>query len=152
MQPTQNTAVIDGQPESRITLGGFPVVLTPPTPALPGVARTLREAARYLARHGWIQGCYYDMTATVFTPAACMVGALAIVCYGGPVEAPAEMFDHPGFADYEAAITWLDRHLLDRHGVISYEFNDAKDRTAVDVLIELLSAAAMWERINGGAA
>jgi hypothetical protein len=60
-------------------------------------ARTLRDAARYLERHGWIQGAYYDLASTAFTPSACMVGALAFVCYDGPVDCPMFLFDVPGF-------------------------------------------------------
>ena len=41
---------------------------TPVTDATVTPARTLRAAARYLTRHGWIQGNYYDQAATVFTP------------------------------------------------------------------------------------
>ncbi|WP_449369304.1 DUF6197 family protein, partial [Actinoplanes awajinensis] len=55
----------------------------------------LRSAALYLERHGWIQGSYYDATSGVFTPPACTVGAIGMVCYGGPVDAPAQMFDDP---------------------------------------------------------
>src|SRR5262249_43674072 len=37
------------------------------------VSSVLRSAATYLDRHGWIQGAYYDATATCFTPSACLV-------------------------------------------------------------------------------
>src|SRR2546423_3321258 len=77
-------------------------------------AVTLRDAALYLDRHGWIQGAYYDATAVVFTPAACMVGAIGMVCYGGPVEAPAQVFGQPGFEQVEAALARLDSHLTQR--------------------------------------
>ena len=105
-------------------------------------ARVLRSAATYLERHGWIQGAYYDMTARVFTPAADMVGALAMVCYGGPCEAPAQHFGDPGFLDFEAAVLHLDRYLLVEDGSESYEFNDAKGRRAEDVTRVLRDAAA----------
>ena len=110
----------------------------------PGTAGlVLRLAALYLDRHGWIQGAYYDPAASVFTPAADMAGALAMVCYGGPVEAPAQHFDDPGFLDFEEAMLHLDRYLLVMDGRQSYEFNDAPGRTAADVTAVLRQAAAV---------
>jgi hypothetical protein len=104
-------------------------------------ARVLRSAALYLERHGWIQGAYYDATARTFTPAACMVGAIGVVCYGRPVDAPAQMFDDPGYLDFEEAVLHLDRYLLVEDGRESYEFNDAHGRHADDVLHVLRRAA-----------
>lgn len=109
----------------------------------PGTAaQVLRNAAVYLERHGWNQGSYYDLTATRFTPAADMAGAIAMVCYGGPVEAPAQHFDDPGFLDWEEAVLHLDRWLLVNDGSEAYEFNDAKGRRIEDVLHALRQAAA----------
>jgi len=108
-------------------------------------ARTLRDAASYLARHGWIQGCYYDQTATAFTPAACLVAAIGMVCYGGPVDAPALNYDDPGWGDFEDAVCWLDGFLLSTYGVDVYEFNDAKGRTAAEVIAALHAAAGLYE-------
>jgi hypothetical protein len=109
----------------------------------PGTAaQVLRSAALYLERHGWIQGAYYEQTATCFTPAACLVGAIGMVCYGGPVDAPAQHFDDPGFDDFEEAVTHLDLYLLAEDGSESYEFNDARGRTADDVITLLRKAAA----------
>jgi hypothetical protein len=105
-------------------------------------AQVLRSAATYLERHGWIQGAYYDGTSGIFTPPACMVGAIGMVCYGGPVDAPAQQFDGPGFLDFEAAVLHLDRYLLAENGSESYEFNDAKGRRVDDVLRVLRDAAA----------
>jgi hypothetical protein len=105
-------------------------------------AMVLRLAARYLELHGWIQGAYYDVTATVFTPAADMVGAIAMVCYGGPCETPALMFDDPGFLDFEEAVLHLDRFLLVEDGSEAYEFNDYRGRRLDDVLRVLHEAAA----------
>ena len=123
----------------------------PAGPAVPtvNIAQILRQAALYLERHGWIQGAYYDATAVVFTPAACMVGALGMVCYGGPVEAPAQMFDAPGFDEFEAALAFLDRLLSDWYDATSYEFNDAKGRAALDVILVLGQAADEWDRLHG---
>jgi hypothetical protein len=109
----------------------------------PGTAGSvLRSAAVYLERHGWNQGSYYDLTATRFTPAADMAGAIAMVCYGGPVEAPAQHFDDPGFLDWEEAVLHLDRWLLVNDGSEAYEFNDAKGRRVEDILHALRQAAA----------
>jgi hypothetical protein len=108
----------------------------------PGTAgQVLHDAALYLERHGWIQGAYYDATSQTFTPAACMVGAIGMVCYGGPVEAPAQHFDDPGFLDFEEAVLHLDRYLLAMDGSESYEFNDARGHTVADVLHVLRQAA-----------
>jgi hypothetical protein len=104
--------------------------------------RVLCSAATYLERYGWIQGAYYDATSQTFTPAACMVGAIAMVCYGGPVDAPAQHFDDPGFLDFEAAVLHLDRYLLAEDGSESYEFNDAKDRRSEDITHVLRDAAS----------
>ena len=132
MQPTQVPVTTAGDPK-------------------PCVGETLRAAALYLSRHGWVQGSYYDQTATVFTPAACLVGALAMVCYGGPVEAPAEHLDTPEGAMFEAALSYLDGFLRIHHGVIAYEFNDAKGRTLGEVLAVLEEAAQVLDRVHGGA-
>lgn len=104
-------------------------------------ARVLREAAAYLERHGWIQGAYYDATAGNFTPPACLVGAIGVVCYGGPVDAPAQHFGNPGFLDFEAAVLHLDRYLLVEDSSESYEFNDARGRCVEDVTRVLRDAA-----------
>jgi hypothetical protein len=123
--------------------------------AIPAVtpAQTLRAAARYLELHGWIQGAYYDPTATVFTPAACVVGAIGMVCYGGPVDAPALHFDDPGFPDFEAALAYLDRYASERGlGLSAYDFNDAKGCMAGEVIGLLNEAAHTWDRQNCGGA
>jgi hypothetical protein len=64
-----------------------------------------------------------------------------MVCYGGPVDAPAQHFDDPGFLDFEEAVLHLDRWLLVEDGSESYEFNDAKGRRVKDVLRVLREAA-----------
>ncbi len=118
--------------------------LTAPVPGDASVTakQVLRSAALYLERYGWIQGAYYDAASQVFTPAACMVGAIGMVCYGGPVEAPAQHFDDPGYLDFEEAVLHLDRYLLVEDGTEAYEFNDAKGRTLDDILTALRQAAA----------
>jgi hypothetical protein len=117
-------------------------------------AQTLRAAARYLELHGWIQGAYYDPTATVFTPAACVVGAIGMVCFGGPVDAPAQHFDDPGFPDFEAAVAWLDLYLVWRLrcNVTVYDFNDGWGRQSDDVIAMLHEAADEWDRRNSDGA
>jgi hypothetical protein len=70
-----------------------------------------------------------------------MAGAVGMVCYGGPVEAPAQHFDDPGFLDFEEAVLHLDRYLLVEDGSESYEFNDAKGRRVEDVVLVLRQAA-----------
>jgi hypothetical protein len=114
------------------------------------VAETLRAAAQYLAEHGWIQGSYYDPAAEVFTPAACLVGAIAIVCYGGPNETPAEHLDTPEGRLFEATLKYLDAYLLALHGVVAYEFSDEKGRTVDHVLMVLDDAADIWCSTHGG--
>ncbi|GAB1693429.1 hypothetical protein [Krasilnikovia sp. M28-CT-15] len=103
--------------------------------------RVLQSAALYLERHGWIQGAYYDATTGSFLPPACLVGAIGMVCYGGPVDAPAQHFDNPGFLDFEEAVLHLDRYLLIEDGSESYEFNDTKGRTLQQVTHALREAA-----------
>ena len=125
------------------------------TPALADVvtpAVTLRAAALYLDRHGWCQGSYYEQTATLFTPAACTVGAIGMVCYGSPVDAPAQHFDDPGWGDFEAAVAFLDRYLIGPYDLDVYSFNDAHGRTAEQVTTALRSAADEWDRTHGGGA
>jgi hypothetical protein len=109
--------------------------------ALSTIEPVLRDAALYLERYGWIQGAYYDATSQTFTPAACMVGAIGMACYGGPVEAPAQHFDDPGYLDFEEAVLHLDRYLMVMDGSEAYDFNDAKDRTLDQVLTVLRQAA-----------
>lgn len=111
-----------------------------------GVAATLASAAAYLRRHGWIQGSYYDQSATVYTPAACVVGALAIVCYGGPVDTPTQLFDQPGFAEFEAAFTHLDAILVGVFGQDVFTWNDDRRRSYGQVLAVLdeIAATSRW--------
>src|SRR3954452_24451861 len=113
----------------------------PATEAPGTAARVLRSAALYLERYGWIQGSYYDGTSAMFTPPACLVGAIGVACYGGLVDAPAQHFDDPGFLDFEEALLHLDRYLLVEDSSESYEFNDVRGRT-VDQVTEMLRNAA----------
>ena len=138
----------DGYP---VTKDGLPVVVSQQC-GRQTVATTLRAAARYLERFGWCQGSYYDQTAIVFTPAACVVGAIAIVSYGGPVEAPAVMFDAPGYLEFDAAVSYVEHFVTVAFGRDIYGFNDDKTTTAVEVRGTLLLAASAWDNTHGGAA
>ncbi len=129
-----------------------PCQKAPAAAATVNVGSVLRQAARYLARHGWVQGAYYDQAATVFTPAACTVGAIGTVCYGGPVEAPAQMFTEPEFEYFEAALAWLDGFVFLTYGFeSSYDFNDEPGQTRDDVVRVLGEAAGAWDKAHSPA-
>ncbi|MEV4275855.1 DUF6197 family protein [Actinoplanes xinjiangensis] len=155
MNPTQKQAFdLSEADRYHLTETGRRYLDTQPAPAAthpdgaddPGsVPDVLRSAALYLERHGWCQGAYFDASSGGFLPPACVVGAIAIVCYGGPVDAPAQMFAYEGFAEFEAAVLHLDRYLLVEDESEAYEFNDAKGRTVEDVVHALRQAAATPE-------
>jgi hypothetical protein len=113
-------------------------------------AATLRAAAHYLARHGWTQGGYYEPTGTGIDPAACVVGAIGVVCYGEPNFAPAMNYNAPAWAEFDTARQVLDDYLLPRYGQEAYGFNDDRDRTAEQVIGALHAAAERWEQTQGG--
>jgi hypothetical protein len=123
------------------------------TPARPGaepsVGVTLREVARYLTDHGWIQGAYYDATGGSFTPPSCLVGGLGMVCFGGPVDAPAQNFGDPGFGRFEQTLGYLDGFLTARFAMVAYEFNDMRGRTFPAIVYALLKAADEWSVEHG---
>ncbi|MDG6102349.1 hypothetical protein Daura_43520 [Dactylosporangium aurantiacum] len=128
MQPTQNPPMGDR---------------TGPTDDLAEVRSTLLAVAGYLSEHGWIQKEYYA-DPSCLTPAACTVGALSVVAYGYPAEAPADNFTHPGFDTFEAAMCHLGGYLTHTYGQACgdpYTFNDAPDRTVGEVLAMLREAA-----------
>ena len=108
-------------------------------------ATTVRHAGRHLFMHGWIQGAYYDATSDSPTPPCCLVGAISIVCYGSPVDAPAQHFDHPAFDQFEQAVAYLDVFLGERYGQDVYSFNDTRGRTVVDVLLAIIAAADAYD-------
>ncbi|GIJ52475.1 hypothetical protein Val02_93610 [Virgisporangium aliadipatigenens] len=121
-------------------------------------ANTLRDMVLYTDRYGWNQGDYYDRTAAVLFPPACIVAGLGMVCYGERFDAPALQFEHPGFGEFEAAMAWLERYLVDRfpdgddngNPMTAYGFNDARGRTYDQVRAVVLAAADLWERIYLG--
>jgi hypothetical protein len=73
-----------------------------------------------------------------------------MVCYGGPVEAPSQHFGAPGWAEFEAAVSYLDLFLCLRHGTDVYSFNDAPGRTRTEVVDALRQAADDWDQRHGG--
>src|SRR5262249_49606418 len=93
-----------------------------------------------------IQGAYYDMDAPGGNPAACLAGAIAMVCYGEPVQSPALMWDKPGFVDFDATVSYLDATLRDECGQdYVYTWNDDRDRTVEEVLHMLSEVADLCE-------
>ena len=144
--------ICDGCAETLLAADRTDLRPLPVAPIGVNVGEILCDAALYLVRHGWIQGAYYDPTATVFTPAACAVGAIGMVCYGGPVDAPAQHYGEAGFEQFEAAVAWLDWYLTLTHGVVCYEFNDARGHTRIEVTAALYAAADCWDRTRGGVA
>jgi hypothetical protein len=125
---------------------------SPAVPALITPAVTLRAAATYIVRYGWCQGGYYEQTDRGILPAACIVAAIGMVCYGHQVDAPAMNFEDPGWGDFEAAVAWLDRYLAARYGlddnglpVEAYSFNDTRGRLVQEVIATLREAAHQWD-------
>jgi len=104
-------------------------------------AHALRCAARYLARYGWCQGAYYDQTTRVFTPAACMLGAVSMVCYAWPFAARSLRYDDPNWGVFDTTVSYLDEYLTGWCGLNSYEFNDTRGRRAAEVITALEAAA-----------
>jgi hypothetical protein len=134
-----------------VTSGAIPAVPATVT-ALITPAVTLRAAATYIVRYGWCQGGYYEQTDRGILPAACIVAAIGMVCYGYQVDAPAMNFEDPGWGDFEAAVAWLDRYLAARYGlddnglpVEAYSFNDTRGRLVQEVIAALREAAHQWD-------
>jgi hypothetical protein len=71
-----------------------------------------------------------------------------MVCYGSPVDLPAQMFDHPAFARFESAVAYLDDHIGrtggDEH-YTAYGFNDERGRTVDEVLRAIAAAAEEYD-------
>ncbi|GIJ52468.1 hypothetical protein Val02_93540 [Virgisporangium aliadipatigenens] len=146
MEARDVAGLLDGDPGDSDSEVGF------------SPANTLRDMVLYTDRYGWVQGDYYDRTAVVLFPPACIVAGLGMVCYGERVDAPALHFEHPGFGEFEAAMAWLERYLVDRfpdgddngNPMTAYGFNDARGRTYEEVRAVVLAAADLWERIYQG--
>jgi Ser/Thr protein kinase RdoA (MazF antagonist) len=120
-------------------------------------AVTLRAAALYLTRYGWIQGRYYARPAApTLTPAACALGAIGMAAYGQPLDEP-QLDRHPNWPDFIRAEYAL-REYLD---LIPYrdddpaessvhEWNDAPGRTVGEVIAALNAAADAWDATHWG--
>jgi hypothetical protein len=126
-------------------------------------ADTLRAAARYLERHGWIRGNYYDRTvieAFLFDPdttspfpPACAIGAMAIALYGEVREIPESdnlerelnlakfaLLDYLDLAPY----TDPDDDDNEPEPIGVYAWNDSQ-HNAADVIYALRKAADAWD-------
>ena len=129
-------------------------------------AAILRGAARYLARHDWMQGNYYPLDTTNPFPPACAVGAMAMAAYGCRHESLYYGGDDQGrrdlgravdaFADYlarlEPTIVLTSDQAIDIDLEMSpFAWNDDPQRTKEDVILALHAAASDYERTHGGA-
>lgn len=113
------------------------------TAELAEVGSTLLSAAHYLSEHGWTQHEYYADTHSL-NPAVCTAGALSMVCYGYPAEAPADNCTHPSYGAFQSAMVRLHTYIGDLFGDELggvYGFNDTPGRTVADVLAILRDAA-----------
>ncbi|WP_203935608.1 DUF6197 family protein [Planosporangium mesophilum] len=130
-------------------------------PAVTGVeqtpAQTLRGAALYLERHGWIQGDYYRPDATGPFPPACAVGAIRMAAFGSRITdddcIAAEMRDHARAIDVLVDFLDLtDPPPWDTYGDPSpFTWNDVPGRTADEVTATMRGAADDWDRMHRGA-
>jgi hypothetical protein len=151
MHPTQ-IQVTDAVISARVT--GLPAA-GKASGADDSVRDALLAAGKYLVEHGWNQREYYT-DANAVHPAACVVGALSMVCYGYPAEDPANNVNHPAYETFDAAVGRLDWYITDTFGSALagvYGFNDADSRTVGEVLAVLWDVAlpmpAPWCRCNG---
>jgi len=97
-----------------------------------GSAGVLRDAARVLEEHGWVQG-------SAGTPSTgfCTIGALAHAT---------NRYDHRGM-DYSRAYLALAEHLDEEFGGSVADWNDQDDRTMPEV-VKLLSQVADLEQFR----
>jgi hypothetical protein len=130
----------------------------------PTPAQTLRDAALYLERHGWIQGELYGDHIAVIPP-ACAVGAIRCALFGSPIVTAT--YEQTTQADPIVGV--LAHHLhdtgndtppdtdewgptpWDSPNAIITDWNDASGRTADEVIATLRAVADQWDRIHGGA-
>jgi hypothetical protein len=116
-------------------------------------ARILRDAAQYLAEHGWIQGDMFVAPDHV-NPRACALGAIRMSTVDVSVEFVTAV---RVFADYlvrhhqAAPITDWSKGLPLEEQIVA-DWNDDADRQASHVIAVLVEAADEWDRITGGAA
>jgi hypothetical protein len=140
------------------------LVADPVTPA-----RVLRDAARYLLRHGWHQGdLFADLdrfeAGELLMPPACALGAIHVSVLGIP--APGEWAPETA-AVFGAAVAALADHLiLCQDGVVAHvgdvldsdsqymwegligDWNDAPERIIGHVVAALFGAADEWDRLH----
>jgi hypothetical protein len=100
--------------------------------------RALLDAADYLERVGWIQGCYFEYDADDVAGPACMVGAIV-----GPIE---DYSWHNMSNVHRKAITHVAKNLWDVVESTDAEdcltgWNDHKDRTKEEVIAKLREVA-----------
>lgn len=127
----------------------------------PTTARTLRDAAIYLRRHGWTQGQLFTAL-NVPTPAACAIGAVRIVVCGAAdgiyIDDQAAQVGAAlrAFASYldDAYYAWghNDAGELACPDDVVGDWNDDDDRTADQVITALDDAADFWDRRHPGGA
>ncbi|MEH1124447.1 DUF6197 family protein [Micromonospora sp. CPCC 206061] len=114
------------------------------------VPDVLRNAARYLADHGWLRNHLYD-DYTNPTPRACALGAILIAAYGQLAVTPFEDTNHYGEAEvdrYRKARSALEKHLGGR--IYIGDWNDAiwddnAGQTAAHVITVLNNTADTYE-------
>jgi hypothetical protein len=115
-------------------------------------ARTLRDAALYLIRHGWIQGDGYgDTPVPTPTPPACVLGAIEAVTWGYASSAALNVYDEwdalAGRVAWLPAIQVLEDYLITKS--TSYtgiaDWNDTPGRTSAEVVAALRAAAERWD-------
>jgi hypothetical protein len=77
---------------------------------------------------------------------------IGMVCYGGPVDAPALNSDDPGWTDLTEAVSYLDDYLseVNPYDTDAYSFNDTPGRTRDQVTDTLNVAADAWDRSRSG--
>ncbi|GAA3252285.1 hypothetical protein ACFO1B_44200 [Dactylosporangium siamense] len=136
MHPTQ-IQVTDTVITARVT--GLPAA-GKASGADDSVRDALLAAGKYLSEHGWNQREYYADPNAV-NPAACLVGALSMVCYGYPAADPSGNVTHPCWPTFATAVQQLNTYADDTFGEIGgvYGFNDVDGRTVGEVL------AVLWE-------
>ncbi len=113
-------------------------------------AVTLQLAAVYLERFGWTKGRYFDGDG--HTPAACLDGAVLMVCHGQRTDHAASKLDVAAVDEWYRALDALEGYLGERFGYLrSFHFNDSEGRTAAQA-IQALKDAAAWFTSRDGAA
>jgi hypothetical protein len=116
-------------------------------------AEVLRGAALYLARHGWHQGGFYDVTSDEVFPPACAAGAIRVAVCGEPVSDLVDQGDRrPQAQDVIMAqrvlAAYLDHEFLPWEASsldIVGDWNDEDGRTTEQVIAALNAAADEWD-------